>query len=122
MFLELIDHAFFDSSFLYLYLGIMLITFGVTYFNNIYGKHFLGSDFLFGHKHQNSKINLSQMERPLIINESFVIWLIITFKRIDEKDDKADNSSSYFKLIAKIRGGQLWKETAYSRPLKNIVF
>ena len=80
------------------------------------------SDYFFGDKHQNIKVNLSQMKRPLITNESFVVWLIITFKRIDEKDDKEDNPSSYFKNEFKIRGGQLWKGTSCSQPLKNIVF
>ncbi|RKD27077.1 hypothetical protein BEP19_00445 [Ammoniphilus oxalaticus] len=106
MFLELINNAFIDSSF-YLYLGTILITFGVYYqLNNI----FIESDYLFYNKHQNTKVNFSHME-TFVINESIVIWLIITFKRIDEKDDKEDNSSSYFKNLFKIRGGQLWKET-----------
>jgi len=122
MFLELINNAFLDSSFFYLYMGIILITFGVIYFNNLYNKHFVESDYLFGDKHQNTKINISHLEKPLITNELFVVWLIITFKRIDEKDDKEDNSPSYFNSKFKIRGGQSWKETAYSQTLKNIVF
>src|SRR5699024_1406126 len=122
MFLELINNAFLDSSFFYLYMGIILITFGVIYFNNLYNKHFVESDYLFGDKHQNTKINISHLEKPLITNEPFVVWLIITFKRIDEKDDKEDNSPSYFNSKFKIRGGQSWKETAYSLTLKNIVF
>src|SRR5699024_10403623 len=96
MFLEMIYNAFLDSSFFYLYMRIIVITFGVIYFNNLYNIHFVESDYLFGDKHQNTKINISHLEKTLITNELFVVWLIITFKRIDEKDDKEDNSPSYF--------------------------
>lgn len=122
MFLELINNAFLDSSFYYLHLGIILITFGVIYFNNLYNKHFVESNYLFGDTYPNTKINMSYIEKPFIMNEPLLVWLIITFKRIDEKDDKEDKSSSYFKSTFKIRGGQLWKETAYSLTLKNIDF
>lgn len=122
MFLELLNNAFLDSTFFYLYLSIILITFGVMYFNHLYNKHFIDSNYLFSDKHQNTKININHLEKPFITNESFVVRLIITFKRIDEKDDKEDNFSSYFKSKFKIRGGQSWNETAYSLSLKNIAF
>ncbi|WP_405096924.1 hypothetical protein [Oceanobacillus sp. FSL H7-0719] len=122
MFLELLNNAFIDSTLFYLYFGIILVSFGIMYFINIHNNHSVISDYFYGHKQENTKSNLSHMRKPIIINESFAIWLIITFKRINEKDDKEDNSPSYFKNEFKIRGGQLWKETSYSQPLKNIVF
>lgn len=120
MFFELINNAFFDSTFFYLYLGLIVITFGIILLNHLYNNHFIKGGFLFNDKHQTSKINFNQIERPIIINESFVIWLIITFKRIDEKDDKADNFASYFKLKLKIRGGERWDKITYLLPYENI--
>src|SRR5699024_7432210 len=122
MFLELLNNAFLDSTFFYLYLGIILITFGVMYFNNLYNKHFIDNDYVFSDNHQMIKIDINCLEKPLITNEPFVVWLIITFKRIDEKEDEEDNFPSYFKGMFKIRGGQSWNETAYSLTLKNIAF
>lgn len=122
MFLELLNNAFIDSSLFYFYFGIILVSFGFTYFINFHNNDSVMSDYFLGDKHQNIKVNLSHMKKSLIINESFIVWLIITFKRTDEKDDKEDNSSSYFKNEFKIRGGQLWKETSCSQPLKNIDF
>lgn len=120
MFLEFLSNAFLDFTFLYLYLGLILITFGVIFFNHLYNKHFFDSDYLFNDKHKYTKINISHLEKPLITNESFVVWLIIVFKRIDEKDDKEDNSTSYFKSEFKIRGGERWEKTAYLQPYKNM--
>lgn len=120
MLLELLNHAFLDSTFFYLSLGLIFITFGVMYFNHLYNKHFFASDSLFRNKHQYTKININHLEKPLIINGSFIVWFIITFKRIDEKDDKEDNSISYFKSEFKIRGGERWNKIAYLQPYKNI--
>lgn len=120
MFFELINNAFFDTAFFYLYLGFVMITFGIILLNHLYDKHFIESDCLFGDKHKTSKISLNQIARPLIINESFIIWLIETFKRIDEEDDKADNFSSNFKIKFKIRGGEKWSKKAYLQPYENI--
>jgi len=122
MFMELLNNIFPDSPFVYLYLGMVLITFGVMYFNTLYNRHFIASHYVFSDRHQNIKINIDHLEKPLITNESFVVWLIMTFMRIDEKDDKEDAISSYFKGMFKIRGGQSWNETAYSPILKNIAF
>lgn len=120
MFFELINNAFFDTTFFYLYLGLVVITFGIILLNHLYNKYFIKGISLFDDKHQTSKINLSQIERPLIINESFDIWLIMTFKRIDEEDDKSDNFPSYFKLKLKIRGGEKWDKKTYLQPYGNI--
>lgn len=122
MFLELLSNAFLDSSFLYLYLGIVLVTFSMIYVSHLYTRHFMNQHYIFGDHHQHTKINVIHIEKPLKTNESFVDWFIITFRRIDEKDDKEDNLSSYFKSKFKIRGGKLWMETAYSPSLKNIAF
>lgn len=120
MLLDLLNNTFLDSTFFYLSLGIILITFSVMFFNHLYNKHFFDSDYLFRNKHQHTKININHLEKSLIINESFVVWFIITFKRIDEKDDKEDNSTSYFKSEFKIRGGERWNKIAYLQPYKNI--
>ncbi|MFD1066915.1 hypothetical protein [Oceanobacillus locisalsi] len=121
MFLELIQNAFIDSSFFYMYFGVMLMTMGIMYFVHFHHNHPLVYDSVFGDKRQNAKIDISHLGKTFVINEPFIIWLIIICKRIDEKDDKNDNVSSYFKKELKIRGGQLRKEMAYSQPLKNIV-
>lgn len=121
MILELLNTAFLDSTFFYLYLGILLITFGVMYFNKLYNKNFIDS-YSFREQEQYTKININQLEKRFVINESFVDWLIIAFKRIDEKDDKEDNSNSYFKSEFKIRGGARWNKKAYLQPYGNIGF
>src|SRR5690625_7718293 len=49
------------------------------------------------------------------------MWFAKVFKRIDKlDDDKEDNKASYFKQSFKIRGGQLWRQTAYSPPFGDI--
>src|SRR5699024_6836822 len=122
MFLELLSNAFLDSSFLYLYLGIVLVTFSMIYVSNLYTKHFMNQHYIFGDHHQHTKINVIYIEKPLKTNESFVVWIIITVRRIDEKDDKQDKLPTYYKSKFKIRGAKLWMETAYSPSLKNIAF
>jgi len=122
MFLELFHNAFIDSSIFYMYFGVILMTMGIMYFVNLHHNHPIIYDYVIGDKRQDIKINISHMKKTLIINEPFIIWLIITCKRIDETDDKNDNVSSYFKNAFKIRGGELWKNMAYSQPLKNIGF
>lgn len=119
MFFELLSNVFFDSAFLYLYLGLVVITFGIILLNHLYNNHFIKTKSLFTDKHQTSKINLDQIERPLIINESFAIWLILTFKRTDEDDDKTDDFPSYFKIKFKIRGGERWDKKIYLQPYEN---
>ncbi|GEN89218.1 hypothetical protein MKY30_12220 [Oceanobacillus sp. FSL W8-0428] len=122
MFLELFNNTFIDSSIFYMYFGVVLMTMGIMYFVNLHHNTPVVYEYSFGGRHQNIKINKNQMGKTLIINEPFMIWLIITFKRIDQKDDKIDNLSSCFKNEFKIRGGQLWKNMAYSQPLKNTGF
>lgn len=122
MFLEILNHAFIDSSFVYLYFGILFISLGAMYIIKMQSnRSMMGSSF-FVEKHQTMKVNLDDLEKPLAVNESLRTWLILTFQRKDEKDGKEDDLSSYFKNNFKIRGGQLWKETAYARSLKNITF
>lgn len=122
MFLELFHNAFIDSSIFYMYFGVILMTMGIMYFVNLHHNTLIIYEYSFGSRHQNIKININQMGKTLIINEPFMIWLIITFKRIGQKDDKIDSESSYFKNEFKIRGGQLWKNMACSQPLKNTDF
>ncbi|WP_152657872.1 hypothetical protein [Oceanobacillus sp. CFH 90083] len=120
MFLELFHNAFIDSSIFYMYFGVILMTMGIMYFVKLHHNHPVVYNYVFDDNRQDIKINISHLEKTLIINEPFIIWFIITCKRIDEKDDKNDNVFSYFNKEFKIRGGQLWKEMAYSQPLKNI--
>ncbi|WP_080875294.1 hypothetical protein [Oceanobacillus timonensis] len=120
MFLELFHNAFIDSSFFYMYFGVILMTMGIMYFVHFHHNHPIVYDYVIGNKHQNMKIDISHLEKNFVINEPFILWLIMICKRIDEKDDKNDSVSSYFKKELKIRGGQLWKKMAYSQPLKNI--
>lgn len=122
MLLELFNNAFIDSSIFYMYFGVILMTMGIMYFVNLHHNTPIIYEYSFGSKHRNIKINMNQMGKTLIINEPFLIWLIITFKRVDQKDDKMDNVSSYFKNEFKIRGGELWENMAYSQPLKNTGF
>ncbi|MCM3740302.1 hypothetical protein M3210_08465 [Oceanobacillus luteolus] len=121
MFLELLNNAVIDSSLFYFYFGILLVSFGFMYLINHHNVDSFVSGYFWENKHQNIKVNLSQLKKPFIINEPFIVWLIITFKRIDEKDDKEENIASYFNNEFKIRGGQIWKETSCSRPFINIV-
>lgn len=122
MILELFNNAFIESSIFYMYFGVVLVTMGIMYFVHLHHSHPIVYDYDFGDKHQNIKINISHMKKTLMINEAFVVWLILTFKRIDEIDGKTDNLASYFNKKFKIRGGQLWENMAYSQPLKNIRF
>ncbi|MFB9974366.1 hypothetical protein FPQ10_10240 [Allobacillus sp. SKP2-8] len=122
MFLDLLNTLFIDATVFYLYLGILLIVVGAIYVSHLYNQHLSNSDYLFTNQHQSTKVNINPFEKPIITNESFIVWLIMTFKRIDEKDDKADDNSSYFKQIFKIRGGQEWNKTAYSLSSESILF
>lgn len=122
MFLELFNSAIIDSSIFYMYFGVMLMTMGVMFFVHFHHNNPIVYDYVLGNEHRNIKINIRYMDKTFIINEPFIIWLIVTCKRIDEKDDKNDSTASYFKKKFKIRGGQLWEKRAYSQPLKNISF
>src|SRR5699024_10108795 len=97
MFLELLSNAFLDSSFLYLYLGIVLVTVSMIYVSQLYTRDFMSQHYIFGDHHQHTEVNVIPIEKALKTNESLVDWFIITFRRIDEKDDKEDNLSAYFK-------------------------
>jgi|SRR5690625_1491332 len=120
MLIEFIQNAFFDSTLLYLYLGIYLLTYVLMYVSFLYKRNFFQRDYVLFNHHKYSKINVSQMERPLIVNEPFLIWFILMFKRSSEADDQEDSLTSYFKKKPKIRGGLLWKRATYSQPLRNI--
>lgn len=96
------------------------MTIGIMYFVNLHHKDAIVDDRFVVNKHRNIKVNVSHMEKAFIIHNPFIIWLIIAFKRIDEKDDKADNFSSYFKNEFKIRGGEKWDKQAYLQSYVNI--
>lgn len=121
MFIEFINSLFLDLSLAYLYLALILISFGVMYLSQIYSQHVMEGQYVFKEQHVSHKINLNQLKNPLTINESFVTWLVIIFEKMDEQDEDEDSSASYFNEQFKIRGGQLWRGISYSPLLKNIV-
>lgn len=122
MFFELINHATFDASFLYLYVGFMLLSLGLIYLGNVYGKQFARGNCDWSDTGQKVKLNRNETDRPLDINKSLENWLVLTYKRMDEKDDKADNISAYFKGKFKIRGEENWKKSTYSQQLKGFAY
>lgn len=122
MFLELLNDLFVNSSIFYFYFGFILTAIGVSQFVRL-NHYALHSRYEFSlHERKAIKIDIEYIEKPMIRNESIIVWFVKTSKRIDKPDDKEDDSASYFNKKLKIRGGQLWKETAYSLSLKNIVY
>lgn len=115
MLLELFHEAFLSSSLFYLYFGVLLTTIGIGYFVQL-GFHtdFFRHCFLVNEQKQ-IKINTKQAVETMLVNEPFVIWRIVTFKRSDEASDDEDDSFSYLNNAFKIRGGQLCKQALYSQ-------
>lgn len=120
MFLEMINDVFMSSSIFYFYFGMFIMTIGISKL------------FLLHHNLWRTRTNIrlddrcsidivvSIYERPLISHEQFIIWFVKSFKRIDQPDDDIEGpSNSYLYNVVKIRGGQLWKKTAYSQSLGN---
>jgi len=120
LFIELIHNAFLDSTFLYLYLGIFLLSYLVVYASLLYNRNFFQRKYLSLQQDQYDKINVMQIKVRILVNQPFLLWLILLFKRTDEADDQEDSPASYFKQKVKIRGGQLWKEKTYSQELGNM--
>lgn len=123
MFLELINDVFMSSSVFYIYFGMLLLTIG---FSQLFALHLstwnTHTNWSF-HHHQHMKVDGSSHEKPISMNEIFIIWFVKSFKRIDGlDDDQEDVSNSYFDENLQIRGGQLWKKTTYSQPFGNIAF
>ena|SRR5690625_2581928 len=120
MLIDLMQTAIFDSTILYIYLGIFLLSYILMYVSYLYNKQFFQNNYLQVNNHKYAKINQIQMERPPLVNEPFLIWFILMFKRSDEASDQEDCTDSYLKSNRKIRGGLLCKKTTYSLVLKNI--
>lgn len=122
MLLEFLNSALIDSSFFYVYFGIIIISLGALVLMNIQWNKSMTTHAFFIKNHQMLKVNPSQINKPIMTRESFIDWLTLIQSRTSEKDDKEDNTSSYFTSDFKIRGGQLCKAAACSPFLKNIVF
>lgn len=120
MFLEVLNDLFMSSSVFYVYFGMLLLTIGVSQLFALHLDTWHTRRNWSIEYEQSMKVDRSVNEKPGTINEVFIIWFVKSFKRIDGLDDDADVSNSYFHLYLKIRGGQLWKKTAYSQPFGNI--
>lgn len=123
MFLDLFNDLFINSSLFYVYFGVLLTTIGIHQFGYLrYTMVTTRSEFVIKDCN-NVKLDLEGLKKPVFSNESFIVWFIVTFKRIDlPDDDKEDATFSNFIHMLKIRGGQKWAKTTYSPLLKNIVF
>lgn len=122
MFLELLNDLFINSPMFHVYFGILLSTIGLSQLVRL-SHYALNSRYEVAlHKRKTLKIDIEFIEKPIIPNESIIIWFIKSFKRIDKPDDdKEDSPFPYFTNAFKIRGGFLWRKTSYSLSLKNIV-
>lgn len=120
MLLELINDVFMNSSIFYVYFGVIFLTIGIRQLYILHQGWQADTSFSLK-QHQYIKVDVNSFEQRVLMNELFIVWFVKTFKRIDKPDDdKEDDSFSYFKWDLKIRGGQLWKQTAYSQPYENI--
>lgn len=119
--MDMFHHIFVDVSMVYFYVGLLLITLGIAYVSQFVFKHMMKQSYEFQNDHRHVKINLTQIEKPIITNESFMDWIVMICKRFTEKDDKEDGVHSYFNQHNKIRGGQLCLQTTYSHFLKKLV-
>lgn len=112
MLLEFLNSALMDSSFFYLYFGILIISLGKFVLMNIQWNKSMATHSLFIKNHQLMKVNPSQINKPIMTREPFIDWLTLVHSKTSEKDDKEDHTSSYFTSDFKIRGGQLCKAAA----------
>src|SRR5699024_1614343 len=121
MLLEVLNSTLIDSSFFYLYFGIILISLGSLVLMNIQWNKSMTTNSFTLYNHQMMKVNPRQMSKPVMTREPFVDWLTLTHSRINRNDDKEDDSASYFTSDFKIRGGRLCQAAACSPFLKNTV-
>lgn len=121
MFLELINDVLMGSSVFYVYFGILLLTIGAGQLSALHFQAWQTRSSFFIDDNQSVKMDVGFYETPVQVNGPFIMWFVKVFKRIDKlDDDKEDNKASYFKQSFKIRGGQLWRKTAYSPPFGHI--
>lgn len=121
MFLELMNDLLINSPMFYVYFGIVLSTIGAIQLIRMSQYVFNSGYEVTLHRHKTININIELIDKPIIPDEPKIIWFIKSFKRINKPDDdKEDSQFSYFTNAFKIRGGFLWRETSYSRSLKNI--
>jgi hypothetical protein len=95
---------------------------GIHYAFKFQQRYWRSQAHVYANQHKHVKINMACIEKPIAIKESFIIWIILMFKRIDERDDKEASMSSYFNQVVKIRGGKTCLNITYSHRLKNIAF
>jgi hypothetical protein len=122
MSLDLFSDILISSSMFYLYIGLLLMIIGMSYVLKFQQRNWMSHTQFFVDQHKNIKINIDCIEKPVVMNESFIEWIILIFKRIDERDDKEASTFSYFNHLVKIRGGRTWSNITYSPLLKNIAF
>ena len=121
MFFELINEVFMGSSVFYVYFGMLLLTIGAGQLSALHFQAWKVRSSLIVNDHQGIHLDVRSCEAVGRVNEPFIMWFAKVFKRIDKlDDDKEDNKASYFKQSFKIRGGQLWRQTAYSPPFGDI--
>jgi len=122
MFLELINEVFMGSTVFYVYFGILLLTIGAGQLSALGFQAWQTRSSLIIDKNQSVDMAVGSCETPVQVNEPFIMWFAKVFKRMDTfDDDKEDNKAFYFKQSFKIRGGQLWRKTAYSQRSGHIV-
>src|SRR5699024_12196226 len=103
------------------YVRVVLISLVIVYYSQFVFKNMMKQNYEYQNDHRHVKINLKQIEKPIITNESLMDWIVMICKRFTEKDDKEDGVHSYFNQYNKIRGGQLCLQTTYSHFLKKLV-
>ncbi|GGE81132.1 hypothetical protein [Priestia taiwanensis] len=122
MFFDLLNDMLISSSMFYMYLSLLLVVIGMSYMFRLQQRNWVLQAQFYVNKHTNMKINRACIEIPRSKHESVMEWITLIFKRIDERDDKEADTSSYFNQIVKIRGGRTCLKTTYSPRLENIVF
>ncbi len=122
MFLELMNDVLINSSVFYIYFGMFLAVVGLGQLFIIQKSYWKMQQNISLSDYRRVNVDISLLEMPLVCHETFVNWFIKTFKRTDKlSTDEEDESTSYFARVFKIRGGLIWRKTAYSRPFENIV-
>ncbi|MEI3606265.1 hypothetical protein SPD48_11220 [Pseudogracilibacillus sp. SE30717A] len=122
MLLELINDILINSSVFYIYFGMFLAVIGLGQLFIIQKSFCKIQQSIKLNDYRSLDVDNSLLEMPFVCHEIFVNWFVKTFKRTDKPStNEEDESNSYFIWICKIRGGLLWRKTAYSHPFGNIV-
>src|SRR5690625_4030044 len=121
MFFELINEVFMGLSVFYVYFGMLLLTIGAGQLSALHFQAWQVRSSLIVNDHQAIHLDVRSCEAVGRVNESVIMWFAKVYIRIDKLvDDEEDNIVSYFKLSFKIREGQLWRQSDFSRPFGDI--